>query len=72
MTEIRCCTECEFVGKGEYYGSHIWCKHPKANGITLPNRDQVIHPECPIKKIMIVRHVVGEYDRNVSEYEKVK
>jgi len=68
MTEIRCCKECKFVGKEEYYGSHIWCQHPKASGLSLPNKDLEIHLDCPIMTYVIVRHVEGEYDNNVSEY----
>ena len=68
MTEIKCCAECKFIGIERYHGSHIWCEHPKAMGISLPNRDLEIHPDCPIGTFTIVRHVLGEYDRNVSKY----
>ena len=68
MTEIRCCAQCKFVGKQEYHGAHVWCQHPKAKGLSLPNRNLGIHHECPIRKFTIVRHVEGEYVRNVLEY----
>lgn len=68
MTEITCCAECKFVGKEEYHGSNIWCEHPKAMGVSLPNRDTEINPRCPISTFAIVRHVEGEYDRNIKEY----
>ena len=55
--EINCCAECEFMGKEAYHGSHIWCEHPKANGINLPNRFHEIHPDCPIRTFKIIRHV---------------
>ena len=71
IKEIKCCAECEFVGKEAYNGSHIWCEHPKANGINLPNRDLVIHPDCPIMTFTIVKHVAGEYAKNVTEYLRV-
>jgi hypothetical protein len=67
-SEIKCCAECEFVGKEAYHGSHIWCDHPKANGINLPNKDLMIHQDCPIKTFMIVVHVAGEYTRNINKY----
>ena len=71
IKEIKCCAECEFVGKEAYNGSHIWCEHPKANGINLPNRDLVIHPDCPIMTFTIVKHVAGEYAKNVTGYIRV-
>lgn len=71
MTEIRCCAECKFVGKEKYSGAHVWCEHPKSNGISLPNRDLCIHHKCPISTFTLVRHVLGEYDRNLREYYMV-
>lgn len=70
MTEIRCCAECKFVGKEEYHGAHIWCQHPKANGVSLPDRHLGIHPDCPISTstFTLVSHVLGEYDRNVRRH----
>lgn len=66
--EIKCCAECEFVGKEAYHGAHIWCAHPIAFGLNLPNKYTVIHPDCPIGTFKIVRHIAGEYDRNLREY----
>ena len=68
MKRISCCAECEFVGKEAYHGSHIWCKHPDARGLDLPNMNIEIHPDCPISTFKIVMHVDGEYERNVHEY----
>ena len=48
MKRIKCCAECEFVGKEAYHGSHIWCGHPDARGLDLPNMDIEIHPDCHI------------------------
>lgn len=68
MKGINCCAECEFIGKEKYHGSHIWCEHPKACGLNLPNMYIEIHPDCPISTFKIVVHVDGEYERNVQKY----
>jgi hypothetical protein len=68
MAEIKRCSKCKFIGKEAYPGSHIWCQHPKAVGLSLPNRKLEIHPDCPIETFTIVRHVEGEYDRNLRKF----
>ena len=70
IIEISCCEECEFKGKEQYHGAHIWCEHPKACGLNLPNHLQEIHPDCPITTIKIIKHVKGEYKKNINKYFK--
>jgi hypothetical protein len=67
-SEIKCCAECKFVGEESYSGSHVWCRHPDAVGISLPNRNLGINPDCPIRKIVVFSHVPGEYEKNVKKY----
>lgn len=68
IADVTCCAECEFVGKESYRGSHVWCRHPHAWGICLPNMLIEIHPDCPIETVKTVKHADGEYTKNVNKY----